>query len=293
MIRLVAGIMLTLGFGIAFVAGHGLYSEGLLPAPGESRARAVPGNGQGPLSLTFENVDFGYVENEPVLSDLTFRLEAGKVLGLLGRTGSGKTTLARLILRLYDTDAGSVLLGDRNVKSYGLDELRNTVAMVTQDVQLFQASVRDNLTFFDSSVTDARLEEVIEVLGLADWYSALPEGLDSRLQAGGKGLSAGEAQLLAFTRIFLRDPRLVILDEASSRLDPATEALIERVVDRLLVGRTAIVIAHRLATVNRAEEILIIGDGRAVEKGSRSRLAKDEGSTFFRLLQTGMEEVLS
>jgi ATP-binding cassette subfamily B protein len=160
-------------------------------------------------------------------------------------------------------------------------------------VQLFQATVRDNLTFFDRSIDDARIQAVIEELELSSWYESLPEGLDTRLETGGRGLSAGEAQLLAFTRVFLRDPGLVILDEASSRLDPATEQLIERAVDRLLRNRTAIIIAHRLGTVQRADEIMILRDGRVIEYGERERLAADPASRFYELLQTGLEEVLA
>ena len=165
--------------------------------------------------------------------------------------------------------------------------------MVTQDVQLFQASVRDNLTLFDRTISDDRIKAVIDQLELSEWYAALPDGLDTPLETGGRGLSAGEAQLLAFTRVFLRDPGLVILDEASSRLDPATEQLIERAVDKLLQNRTAIIIAHRLATVQRADEIMILQDGHVIEHGDRARLASDPNSHFAQLLQTGLEGMLA
>src|SRR5581483_5887822 len=163
--------------------------------------------------------------------------------------------------------------------------------IVTQDVQLFQASVRDNLTLFDPSIPDARIIEVLDDLGMGEWLRSLPDGLDTELGSGA-GLSAGEAQLLAFARVFLRDPGLVILDEASSRLDPATERLIERAVDRLLADRTGIIIAHRLATVLRADDILILEDGRIREYGPRETLRHDPASRFAELLRTGMEEVL-
>jgi ATP-binding cassette subfamily B protein len=165
--------------------------------------------------------------------------------------------------------------------------------MVTQEVQLFRGSVRDNLTFFAADTSDKRLWEVLFALGLGDWAAGLPQGLDTVLETGSAGLSAGQAQLLAFARVFLRDPGLVILDEASSRLDPATEALIERAVGRLLAGRTGVIIAHRLATVERADDILILEAGRVVESGERAALAADPGSRFSRLLRTGMEEVLA
>lgn len=160
---------------------------------------------------------------------------------------------------------------------------------MTQDVQLFHASLRDNLTLFGEGIDDGRILAVLDELGLHDWLNRLPNGLDSELAAD-TSLSAGEAQLLAFARVFLADPGLVILDEASSRLDPATERLIERATDRLLANRTAIIVAHRLGTVQRADEILVLGDGRVLEHGPRTKLANNPDSHFYRLLQTGLEE---
>jgi ABC-type multidrug transport system fused ATPase/permease subunit len=233
------------------------------------------------------------VEGEtPVLHDLSFALAPGRVLGLLGHTGSGKTTLTRLVFRMFDPSAGRILLGETDLRDAGLEELRQRVGVVTQDVQLFRASVRDNLTFFDSSISDSQILAAIEALGLQGWYRSLPDGLDTSLDSGGHSLSAGEGQLLALTRIFLRSPGLVILDEASSRLDPATEQHIERALDRLLHERTAIIIAHRLGTVQRADDILILKDGRVVEFGRREALARDPDSHFASLLRTGLEEVL-
>jgi ATP-binding cassette, subfamily B, bacterial len=260
--------------------------------PVASTAATAPG-ARRPLPLAFEGVTFGYAAEEPVVKDVSFAVEPGEVLGVLGRTGSGKTTLARLVFRLYEPSAGRILLDGRDIRERRLGDLRHRVAMVTQDVQLFQATVRDNLTFFDASVPDERLQAVLDDLGLGQWVRALPNGLDTKVQTGGKGLSAGEAQLLAFTRVFLRAPGLVILDEASSRLDPATEKLIERVVDRLLVDRTAVVIAHRLGTVNRADRILIMDGGQVAEHGARAALASDPSSRFSGLLRTGLEEVLA
>jgi ATP-binding cassette subfamily B protein len=151
--------------------------------------------------------------------------------------------------------------------------------------------VRQNLTLFDDSVSDERIRRVLADVGLADWLAGLPNGLDTILEAGG-GLSAGEAQLLAFARVFLNDPGLVILDEASSRLDPATERRVEKAVDRLLTNRTGIVIAHRLDTVQRTDEIMILEDGCIAEYGSRMALVNDPNSRFQHLLQTGLEEVM-
>jgi ATP-binding cassette subfamily B protein len=233
---------------------------------------------------------------EIVLRDISFRLEPGRVIGLLGRTGSGKTTLTRLLFRLYDPEEGTIALGNgryHNIRGVPVQELRRRIGMVTQNIQLFHATVRENLTFFDSSIPDERIHEAINDLGLARWFDSLPNGLDTELESGGGGLSAGEAQLLAFTRIFLRDPGVVILDEATSRLDPATENLIEQAVDKLTHGRTAIIVAHRLGTVQRADDILILENGQIIEYGERARLAEDPSSRFYHLLRTGMEEVLA
>jgi ATP-binding cassette, subfamily B, bacterial len=281
-------------------------------APVET-GKAITTRIKGPMAVEFTNVSFGYTNNtlnsrqngeqadstaadseaHSVLRYLSFHLAPGKVLGLLGRTGSGKTTITRLLFRLYEPNQGSIFLGGCELKTLSLSELRRSVGMVTQEVQLFQASLRDNMTLFDPTIPDDQILQVLRELGLWAWYSSQPAGLDTLLQAGGTGLSAGEAQLLAFVRVFLKDPGLVILDEASSRLDPATEQLLERAIDRLLQGRTAIIIAHRLATVQRADEILILEAGRVVEAGPRARLAADPQTRFHRLLQSGLQEELA
>ncbi len=257
--------------------------------PEAERAFHLPA---GPLEVAFDSVDFRYEDDELVLRSLSWQLLPGEVLGLLGRTGSGKTTITRLLCRLYDPLRGQVRVGGVSVSRIPLAELRRRVGIVTQDVQLFQASVRDNLTLFDDSIPDTIIWEVIHELGLDQWVEDLPNGLDTELQASGGGLSAGEAQLLAFTRVFLHDPGLVILDEASSRLDPLTERLMERAVDRLFRERTAVIVAHRLATVQRATKIMILEEGRSVEFGQRTSLAADSTSHFAHLLRTGLEEVL-
>jgi ATP-binding cassette subfamily B protein len=256
----------------------------------------IPG---GALSIEFDRVSFSYDSDDsskstcpPVLHDLSFLLRPGAVVGVLGRSGSGKTTLSRLILRLYDPDQGVVKVGGVDVREARVAALRARIGIVTQDIQLFHASVRDNLTFFDPSIPDERIEEVLLDLGLLEWYRELPQGLDTKLRSGSTGLSAGQAQLLAFARVFLDDPGLVILDEASSRLDPATERLLSHAIDRLLEQRTGIVIAHRLATIRRADEILILEDGRIVEHGPRVALERDPTSRYSRMLQVGTEEML-
>jgi ATP-binding cassette, subfamily B, bacterial len=164
--------------------------------------------------------------------------------------------------------------------------------MVTQSVQLFRATIRDNLTFFNPQVADAHILEVIDEIGLMPWHEKQPNGLDTELQSGGSGLSAGQAQLLTFVRVFLKNPGLVIIDEATPRLYPATEHMIERAVNKLLEQRTAIIIAHRLTTVQRADDILILDGGHIAEYGRRQDLAARADAHFSQLLKTGLTEVL-
>ena len=211
-------------------------------------------------------------------------------MGLLGRTGSGKTTLTRLLLRLVEPTSGVIRLGDAGVAlaELSLHELRQHVGMVTQEVQLFQATIRDNLTFFDATVLDETLLVMAQKLGLDEWLARLPAGLDTMLGAGGGALSAGEAQLVAFLRIGLQNPGLVILDEPSSRLDPVTERLLDRAIGRLLQGRTGIIIAHRLETVQRVDKVMILEEGRTLEFGERQTLVTNPSSHFNRLLQSGL-----
>jgi ABC-type multidrug transport system fused ATPase/permease subunit len=266
-----------------------LETESRLSSGGDSKLEP------GPLDVYLNNVSFSYEDqpDETVLDSISFRLRPGRVMGLLGRTGSGKSTLGRLLLRLYDPTGGLLRVGGVAPADVPLRAYRRRVGMVTQDVQLFHATIRDNLTFFDPTIEDQHILAVIVDLGLNSWLDRLPKGLDTILEGGAEGLSAGQAQLLAFARIFLTDPGLVILDEASSRLDPATEQLIERAIDKLLANRTAILIAHRLETVQRADEILILENGKVLEYGERPVLAADAGSHFAQLLTAGPEEILA
>jgi len=243
-------------------------------------------------SLIFQNVNFSYETDMPVIKDLSFELHKGEKLGLIGRTGSGKTTISRLLLRLYDVNSGSILINGTELNKLTLNNMKNLIGVVTQVVELFKATIRDNLTFFNDEINDTVILDAFDKLGLTDWLNRFPNGLDTVLNDGNTGLSAGQAQLLAFVRIFLKDPALIILDEATSRLDPATETLISNVVDNLLKDRMAIVIAHRLWTVQKCDRILILENGQKTEFGMRASLSDDNTSRFASLLKVGMEEVL-
>jgi ABC-type multidrug transport system fused ATPase/permease subunit len=260
---------------------------------------SLPG---GPLHIAVENLSFTYpdaVVSEdaastlPVLQDITFDLNTGTILGLLGRTGSGKTTLTRLLFRLYDPQKGQISFNGQPLSQLSFASIRHSVGVVTQEVQLFNATIRENLTFFDHNISDTQIRDALRQLDLLEWVESFPKGLDTQLKSAGEGLSAGEAQLLAFTRVFLKDPCLVILDEASSRLDPATEALLEKAIQRLMKGRTGVIIAHRLATVQHTDEVMILEAGHILEHGRRIDLIANPESHFARLLEMGLQQEMA
>jgi ATP-binding cassette subfamily B protein len=247
----------------------------------------------GPLGLEFDQVHFSYNEDKPVLQDITFEVKPGERLGIIGRTGSGKSSLSRVLLRLYNLDQGTIRIGGTDITKLSMQALYRRVGMVTQDVQLFDGTLRDNLTLFNPEVSDAMIKQTTERLGLHHWIDTQPEGLDTHLTAGGASLSAGEAQLFALTRVFLTEPSLVILDEPSSRLDAATENLLQSAIDELMKRSTGIIIAHRLATLEKVDKIMVLGGGRLLEFGSRVELANNPSSHYARLLVTGQEEELA
>ena len=247
----------------------------------------------GALGLEFDHVHFSYNTDKPVLQDIHFKIEPGQRLGIIGRTGSGKSSLSRVLLRLYNLDQGVIRVGGMDISKLSLKALYRRVGMVTQDVQLFDGTLRDNLTLFNQEMPDDMILETTDRLGLRQWIDTQPNGLDTHLTAGGSSLSAGEAQLFALTRVFLTEPSLVILDEPSSRLDAATEHLLQSAVNQLMQQCTGIIIAHRLATLEQVDQIMVLGDGRILEFGAREDLANNPNSHYARLRMTGREEELA
>jgi ABC-type multidrug transport system fused ATPase/permease subunit len=240
----------------------------------------------GPLSVAAIGVSFDYGDDRAVLADVDLHIAAGRSVGIVGRTGSGKTTFSRLVLRLVEPARGRVELGGVPIADIPLVELRRRVALVPQEVELFAGTVRDNVTLFDDDPSDDAVIDALQRVGLG----ALADGgIDRQLGAAGAGLSAGEAQLLALARVWLRDPDIVVLDEATARVDPETERRLEAAVVELMRGRTTLVIAHRLSTLRSVDEIIVFDHGRVVEHGDRSDLVGDDDSRFARLLALALD----
>jgi ATP-binding cassette subfamily B multidrug efflux pump len=239
-------------------------------------AQPLAGNQHSAGEVVFENVSFAYRPDEPILSALSFRIAPGEHVALVGPTGSGKTTVIRLLCRLYEPQAGRILLDGIDIRELPLATLRRRLGVVLQDTFLFSGSVADNLRL-DADISDERLTELATDLGLSRLLAGLPDGLATALRERGGNLSSGERQLLAVARVAIRNPSVLVMDEATAFMDPATEANLQRDLDRLLLQRTAIVIAHRLATVEAADRILVLRQGRVVEEGTHRQLRQAGG----------------
>jgi len=228
--------------------------------------------------MTFENVSFGYLEGRPVLENINLEIAPGESVAFVGPTGAGKSTMAKLANRFYDPTAGRVLLDGVDIKTVTLQSLRSQLGVVPQEAFLFAGSIKTNLSFGRQGITDEEIEDAIDVVGLRDLIERLPQGIDTIVHERGQTLAAGERQLLALARAFLARPRVLILDEATSSLDLRSETIIERALDRILEGRSAILIAHRLTTAQRANRIVVIDHGGIVEMGTPKELLAKGGA---------------
>lgn len=244
----------------------------------------------GALDLTLRGLDFSYDEGTFGLRDISLRVEAGHTIALVGRTGSGKSTLASLLSRAVEPPPGTVFLGGTDVTTIDLHQLRQRVGVVTQRTEILAGTLQENITLF-ADTPRAEVQAAIDELGLTDWVAGLPGGLDTLLGPGGTNLSAGEEQLVAFARLLVRHVQVVVLDEATARMDPVTEARVVAAADRLISGRTGVLVAHRLSTIERAEMVAVLEGGRLIELGMRAELARADGP-FRRLLEASATEEL-
>ncbi|WP_277500782.1 MULTISPECIES: ATP-binding cassette domain-containing protein [unclassified Nocardioides] len=250
--------------------------EGGAPVPAEA-------------DLELRHLTFAYEEGTFALADVSLRVPTGRTCALVGRSGSGKSTLAALVSRAHEPPRGSVLLGGADVRDLDLEDLRRRVGVVTQRTEILAGTLAENIALF-ADVPRRQLEAAVDELGLGAWVAGLPAGLDTPLGPGGTSLSAGEEQLVAFARLLVRDVRVVVLDEATARMDPVTEETVVRAADRLLAGRTGLLVAHRLSTIARADLVAVLERGRVVQQGERRTLARQPGP-FHDLLEAAQETV--
>ncbi len=259
-----------------------LMDQGEALAPPRGRRAREPGSGPG--EVRFEEVSFGYHPDRPVVQEVSFTIPPGQTWALVGPTGAGKTTLVNLLLRLMDPQQGRVLLDGVDLRELGEEQIARLVALVPQEVFLFSGTVEENITLDRPQVTPERLQRALEVTGADRWLAGLPQGLQTPLGEGARRLSAGQRQLLALARALAGEPGVLVLDEATSAVDPDSERLIQQALPRVMQGRTSLVVAHRLSTVRHADRILVMQGGRLVEQGTHQALLA-KGGVYARLVR--------
>ena len=234
--------------------------------------------------ISFQNVVFSYKENEPVINDISFDVHAGETIAIVGATGAGKSTIINLLSRFYDINQGAISVDGNNIKSYKLSSLRNAIAVVLQDVFLFADTIYNNITLWDSEISEEDVMSAAKHIGIDRFISKLPGKLQYDVKERGAMLSGGQRQLIAFLRAYVTNPSILVLDEATSSVDGETEELIQIATDRLTKDKTAIIIAHRLATIQKADRIIVMDQGKIVEMGTHEKLLKIDGG-FYQNLQ--------
>jgi len=230
--------------------------------------------------ISFENVVFSYKEDETVINNISFNVSAGETIAIVGATGAGKSTIINLLSRFYDINHGSIKIDGKSIKKYKLSSLRSAIAVVLQDVFLFADTIQNNISMWDSAISEKDVMEAAKHIGIDKFISKLPGKLQYDVKERGAMLSGGQRQLIAFLRAYLSNPSILVLDEATSSVDGETEELIQIATDRLTKGKTAIIIAHRLATVQKADRIIVMDNGKIVEMGSHEKLIQIKGGFY-------------
>ena len=227
--------------------------------------------------MTFDHVDFAYDPNKPLIQDLNFEVKAGQTVAVVGPTGAGKTTLINLLMRFYDVDKGAIRIDGIDTKSMSRSDVRSLFGMVLQDAWLYQGTIADNIRFGKLDATDYEVVDAAKTANVDHFIRTMPDGYDMAINSEGDNVSLGQKQLLTIARAVVSDPKILILDEATSSVDTRLEALIQKAMDRVMEGRTSFVIAHRLSTIRDADLILVMDQGQIIEKGTHESLLAQGG----------------
>ena len=227
--------------------------------------------------IKFEKVNFSYVKNNNVLNDINLTIKKGEKIAIVGATGSGKSTIIKLILRLYDLENGEIKINNKNIKNYKLSDLRSSISLVNQDIFLFADSIFKNITLFNEKISKKEVEEAAKNIGVLEFINKLPGGLNYNVKERGVMLSEGQRQIISFLRAYVSKPNILILDEATSSIDSQTEELIQFATNKLIQNKTSIIIAHRLSTIISADKIIVMRSGKIIEIGSHSELITRKG----------------
>lgn len=227
--------------------------------------------------VEFVDVDFSYIKDEIVLSDINFKVKAGEKVAIVGPTGAGKTTFVNLITRLYDADNGSIYIDGEDIKNWDLDTLRRNLGYLIQDTFLFEDTILNNLRYNNPKVTQEDAVRIFKELGASSFIKSLPKGLETEVSSEGNEISAGQRQLIALARILLRNPKILILDEATARVDTQSEKMLQKAIDKAADGKTTFIIAHRLSTIFNADKIILISNNTILEQGTHKELLGQKG----------------
>ena len=240
--------------------------------------------------IKYENVNFSYNEGEKIIDNLNIEINAGSTNAIVGATGSGKSTIIKLLNRFYELDSGSIYIDKINIKDYSISSLRRNIGFVSQDVHLFSDSILNNITLQNSNISFLKVKDAAKEIELDDFISSLPEGYNYNVRERGVGLSTGQRQLISFLRAYIKNPQILVLDEATSSIDTDSELLIQKAIEKITKNRTSIIIAHRLSTIMKADKIIVIDKGKIIEVGNHQQLLKNDQGAYHKLYQAQLKK---
>ena len=261
-----------------------LDTDSLIQDKGTKNADTIEGK------IKYENVNFSYNKREKIIEDLTLEINPGSKNAIVGATGSGKSTIIKLLNRFYELDSGSIYIDDINIRDYSISSLRRNIAFVSQDVHLFSDTILNNITLQNNNISFLRVKDAAKDIKIDDFISSLPNGYNYDVKERGVGLSTGQRQLISFLRAYIKNPQILVLDEATSSIDTDSELLIQNAIEKITKNRTSIIIAHRLSTIMKADNIIVMDRGKIVETGTHEDLLKNINGRYQKLYKAQLRK---